>query len=422
MEIVVFGIISLAAVALAVFFYLNSKQQATKLQETEAKLVETLSSLETEKRQNVVLETQLNFLKDQQMEDRALKEKNEAALKEQLELMGKEMILRGSQTLRSENQTQLSQFLQPFKEKLEAFEKEVKSNSQRETERHVNMETIIKGLSEQHLKMNNTAQNLADALRGNQKMQGDWGEMALERILEISGLQKGREYDAQSSLKDESGANLRPDVIVNLPENKHIIIDSKVSLLAFERMINAEEDTDQKIQLTAHIHSIKTHIKQLSEKNYTHLKGIDTPEFVLMFLPIESAFAMAMKEEPGLYQFAWEKRVVIVTPSTLLATLKTIESIWKQERQNRHALDIADQAGKLYDKFHGFISDMELIGKKQRDAQEAYDDAMKKLSSGPGNLIGGAEKLIKLGAKAKKQLDSKYFSADDNAQLEEPTA
>lgn len=425
METIVFGIISLAAVAAAVYFYINAKhssanwlESTSKLQQAQADIFEKTAQLEQQKRNNIVLETQLDLLKKQLEEDKQLKEKNEAALKEQLELMGKEMILRGSQALRSENQTQLNQFLLPFKEKLDAFEKEVKTNNQRETERFVNMETIIKGLSEQHLKMNNTAQNLADALRGNQKMQGDWGEMALGRILEISGLQKGREYDSQSSFKDESGANLRPDVVVNLPENKHIIIDSKVSLLAFERMINAEEEMEQKIQLMAHIQSIKTHIKQLSEKNYAHLKGIDTPEFVLMFLPIESAFAMAMKEEPGLYQLAWEKRVVMVTPSTLLATLKTIESIWKQERQNRHAMDIADQAGKLYDKFFGFVSDMELIGKKQRDASEAYEEAMKKLSTGPGNLIGGTEKLIKLGAKAKKQLNSKYFSAEDDNQIE----
>lgn len=420
MELITLLIISLIAVGAAIFFFLKAKQNsdlASKIQlEKEQnifalseELKQNFSKYDDEKKKAIVLETQLEAVKQQLLEHKENQSKTEIALKEQLELMGKEIVLRGSQVLRSENQQQLSQFLTPFKEKLEAFEKEVKQSNEKDTERYVNMETIIRGLTEQHSKMNNTAQNLADALRGNQKTQGDWGELALERILEMSGLEKGREYATQSNYKDEDDRNQRPDVIINLPENKHIIIDSKVSLVAFERSINADNEHEQKTQMSAHILSLKNHIKQLSEKNYIHLKGLDTPEFVLMFIPLESSFAWAMKEEPNLYQFAWEKKIVLVTPSTLLATLKTVESIWKQERQNRHAIDIADQAGKLYDKFVGFISDLENVGKKQKDAASAYDEAMKKLSTGAGNLITSTEKLVKMGAKAKKQLDGKYL-------------
>lgn len=425
MELITLLIISLIAGGAAIFFFLKAKQNsdlALKIQQEKEQTIFSLNEeikqtqvkYDDEKKKAIVLETQLEAVKQQLLEHKENQSKTEIALKEQLELMGKEIVARGSQVLRSENQQQLSQFLTPFKEKLEAFEKEVKQSNEKETERYVNMETIIRGLTEQHSKMNNTAQNLADALRGSQKTQGDWGELALERILEMSGLEKGREYATQSNYKDEDDRNQRPDVIINLPENKHIIIDSKVSLVAFERSINAENDQEQKTHMTAHILSLKNHIKQLSEKNYIHLKGLDTPEFVLMFIPLESSFAWAMKEEPNLYQFAWEKKIVLVTPSTLLATLKTVESIWKQERQNRHAIDIADQAGKLYDKFVGFISDLENVGKKQKDAANAYDEAMKKLSTGAGNLIVSTEKLVKMGAKAKKQLDGKYLENSED--------
>lgn len=413
MEQIILIIIALIAGVSAVFFYLKSKQHADANSRNRDELLQAVKLQDDAQKKNVILETQLDLIKGQLDEHRQNQSKTEQLLKEQLELMGKEMLMRGTQVLRSENQLQLEQFLNPFKEKLTSFEKEVRENNQKGLERHISLETVIRGLNEQHLKMNNTAQNLADALRGNQKTQGDWGELALERILEMSGLEKGREYSTQSNFRDETERNQRPDMIINLPENKHIIIDSKVSLVAFERSINADSEQEQKTQMAAHIVSIKNHIRQLSEKNYIHLKGLDTPEFVLMFIPLESSFAWAMKEEPGLYQFAWEKKIVLVTPSTLLATLKTVESIWKQERQTRHAMDIAEQAGKLYDKFVGFIQDLENVGKKQKDAANAYDEAMKKLSIGPGNLVTSTEKLVKMGAKAKKQLDGKYLNTDE---------
>jgi DNA recombination protein RmuC len=402
-------IVALVAAGLALWLFQALKNTREKLAEQQQLLGQVQTILEAEKHKNISLETEIVLRKQQQEDDKQALERREATLKEQLDLLGKDIVARGSQALRSENQVQLNQLLAPFKEKLDQFEAEVRATNIKELERHVSMETIIRGLTEKHDQMHNTAQNLADALRGNQKTQGDWGEMALERILEMSGLEKGREYTTQESFRDEQGAILRPDVIIHLPENKHIVIDSKVSLKAFEKFINDENELERKAHLAGHILSIKAHIKQLGDKNYAHLNGLDTPEFVLMFIPLESSFALAIREEPGLYQQAWEKRVVLVTPSTLLATLKTVESIWKQERQTKNAIDIADQAGKLYDKFVGFIADMEHIGKKQTEAAKAYDEAMKKLHTGPGNLLGSTEKLRKMGAKAKKQLDNKFF-------------
>lgn len=358
---------------------------------------------------NIQLSTQLESLTERLDRERTIALEKQKELKEQLELVGNELINKGTKQLKTENIEGLSSLLLPFKEKLTAFEKEVRDNSKKDIERFAAMEAVVKSLSEQHAKMNNTAQNLVDALRGEQKVQGDWGELALERILESSGLENGREYETQSTYKDENGRLLRPDVVIHLPENKHIIIDSKVSLKAFEQYINSDNANEKKLALSHHILSVKNHIKQLGDKNYNYLPGIESPDFVLMFLPLESSFALAIKEEPDLYQMAWDKKVVLVTPSTLLATLKTVSSIWKQEKQNKNALEIATQASRLYDKFIGFISDMEQIGKKQKDAMEAYDGAMNKLSTGKGNLVRSAEKLKELGVKSKKQLDQKFL-------------
>jgi DNA recombination protein RmuC len=334
----------------------------------------------------------------------------------QLELVGKDIVAQGNKALKAENEEQLRQILTPLKDKLEKFELKVTENKEHDIERFANMETLIKTLSEQHSQMHDTAQNLVNALKGEQKTQGDWGELALERILEFSGLEKGREYQVQPSYLNEKNERFRPDIVINLPDDKHIVIDSKVSLKAFERYVNEEENELKKAALANHIISIKTHIKGLGDKDYPHLPGLSSPDFVLMFMPIESAFSMAMKEEPLLYQQAWEKKVVIVTPTTLLATLKTVEGLWKQERQNKHAFEIAEQAGRLYDKFVGFVGDLEKVGAKQKDALSAYDDAMSKLKDGRGNLTRSAEKLKELGVKSKKQLDKKFLDEKDETE------
>lgn len=363
----------------------------------------------------IQLETENTNLKQFISTEKQAHADHQRELKNHLELIGKNLIQQGSQVLRNENEQKLNALLNPLKERLQAFENEVKIANRQEIERFSSMETIVKVLSEQHTKMHSTAQNLVDALRGDQKTQGDWGEMALERILETSGLEKNREYFIQNSYKDENNNQLRPDVIIQLPDNKHLIIDSKVSLKSFERYVNDDDEASRKTALTNHLISIKSHIKLLGEKDYSHLPGLSSPDFVLMFIPLESSFSLAIKEEPSLYQLAWDKRVVLVTPSTLLATLKTVGSIWKQERQNRHALEIAEQAGRLYDKFAGFIDDMERIGSKQKEATIAFEHAMNKLSTGNGNIIRSAEKLKEMGAKAKKSLDRKYRDLNQNS-------
>jgi DNA recombination protein RmuC len=368
----------------------NHQQVQQEKQNLSLELVSTKKSLE-------LTEQQLQFERKKRSED-------ETQLKEQLNAIAKAVVVQGANTLKQENQQQLELLLQPFKEKLTSFEKEVRDQKEKGVQQYASMESLVKALSEQHQLMNKSAQNLADALKGEQKTQGNWGELALERILELSGLQVGIEFEKQFTIKDENGNQLRPDFVIHLPDEKHLVIDSKVSLTAFERFVNASNETEKALALKAHLTSIHAHIKSLGEKNYAMQKQLNTPEFVLLFLPIESAFSLAIKEEPDIYTKAWEKRVVIVTPSTLLATLKTVESIWKQERQTRNALLIASEAGKLYDKFVGFVDDLQLVEKKQREALNAQESAMKKLHTGSGNLVGKIEQLKKLGAKTSKQL------------------
>ncbi len=403
---ILFAILAL----IIVYFFNENRQLKKKIIDSEGRLQQLANTAEESRVMAAAMEARQRSLEEQLQQEKDAHSQKQQELKEQLELMGKDLVRQGASVLKTENEEKLNAILEPLKERINAFEKEVREANRLGTERHVSMEAVIKTLSDQHTKMNTTAQNLVDALRGEQKVQGDWGELALERILEASGLEKNREYFVQNSFKDAEGNNLRPDVIIQLPENKQIIVDSKVSLKAFEQFVNEEDEQKRKGLLQQHIQSVKTHIKQLSEKDYTKIPEITSPDFVLLFIPLESSFALAMKEEPNLYQQAWDKKIVIVTPSTLLATLKTVGSIWKQELQTRNAKEIAEQAGRLYDKFVGFVSDMEKIGNKQREAANAYDAAMNKLHTGNGNLIRSAEKLKKLGVKSGKDIDPKYLN------------
>lgn len=418
--------LALIAVFFSLWFFLENKKQRSVYDELQSELRLARDEKEvyrTEKEQVKEQLIQASAQRDmfsQQLEEQKLQfAEQKEILERQLQLLGKSIVDEGSKTLKTESHQKLNELLLPFKEKLENFEKEVRENNKREIEHHSSMFTVVKTLSEQHEKMKSTAQNLVDALRGENKIQGDWGEMALERILESSGLEKGREYETQSSFRDENGNLQRPDVVIHLPDNKKIIIDSKVSLRAFERYINEEDLVKKKEALKDHLTSLRTHIKQLGEKDYSHLTDINSPEFVLLFIPLESSFALAVKEEPDLYALAMKQKIVLVTPSTLLATLKTVDSIWKHERTNKHAVEIAEQAGRLYDKFVNFVADLEKVGKKQAEANSAYVDALNKLNTGKGNLIVSAEKLKLLGVKTKKNLDKKYLVDDlDDEQVD----
>ncbi len=339
---------------------------------------------------------------------------NEIQQKFQLEFqnVANKLLDEKSQKFVETNRTNLDILLNPLKENIKAFEEKVDKVYKAESdERHVLRGEITK-LMELNKQISDEAQNLTKALKGDSKKQGNWGEVILERVLERSGLVKDREYRLQASLNTEDGSRFQPDVIIDLPDDKHLIIDSKVSLVAYERLINCETDDERKLYSKAHVESIRNHVLNLSSKNYHDLHQINSPDFVLLFVPIESSFSFAVQLDAELFSDAWEKKVVIVSPSTLLATLRTIASIWKQERQNRNVLEIAALSGRMYDKFVGFVADIENIGKNIKSSQSAYESAMNKLSEGNGNLTVTADKIKKLGAKANKQLDEKYLGEE----------
>jgi len=321
-----------------------------------------------------------------------------------------------------QNKENLKNILSPLQDRIQLFEKKVEDTHKESIDYHAALRQQILGLREMNEQMSKETINLTKALKGDSKMQGNWGELVLERVLEKSGLEKDREYFVQQSFVTEEGNRVFPDVIINLPDGKKMIIDSKVTLTAYERYIN-EEDSDVKNQyLKEHIISINRHVEQLGNKNYHDLYQMESPDFVLLFIPIESAFAIALNEDTTLYNKAFEKNIVIVTPSTLLATLRTIDSMWTNQKQQENAIEIARQAGALYDKFEGFVSDLIKIGKKMDEAKIEYGNAMNKLVDGKGNLVNSVEKLKKMGAKAKKALPESVLKraseSDTNVSIE----
>jgi DNA recombination protein RmuC len=311
------------------------------------------------------------------------------------------------------NQKNISDILTPLKEKIEKFEKKVEDTYEKGLKEQTELRTEIKNLSELNVRISEEANNLTRALKSDSKKMGNWGEMILDRILEQSGLEKGKEYFTQYTDHSEDGTILRPDVVIRLPEKKHIIIDSKVSLVAYDRFVNSTEDHEKERWQKAHLDSVREHIKGLGEKNYSDAVTLDSPDFVLLFMPLESAFSLAIQNDPELFNFAWQKRIVMVSPTTLLATLKTVESIWKHEKQTQNAMEIARQGGSLYDKFVNFIADLEKIGTQINSLQGTYQEAHKKLTSGKGNLVRQTEMLKKLGIKTEKSLTDKLLPEDE---------
>ena len=310
------------------------------------------------------------------------------------------------------NRTNLDLILNPLKENLKAFEDKVEKVYNMEAAERNTLKGVITQLMDLNKQISDEAQNLTKALKGDNKKQGNWGEVILERVLERSGLVRDQEYRVQAAMQATDGTRYQPDVIIDLPDDKHLVIDSKVSLIAYERLVNADTEEDRKLFAKAHIESIRGHIGGLSSKKYHDLYKINSPDFVLLFVPIESSFSIAVQLDGELFNYAWDKKVVIVSPSTLLATLRTIASMWKQERQNRNVLEIARLSGDMYDKFVGFLGDMDSIGRNINQTQSAYNTALNKLSEGRGNLTTTAEKIKKLGAKADKQIDQKFIGED----------
>lgn len=356
---------------------------------------------------NAYLQAQQEKFEDQKEEIQRTK----AQFNNEFQVLANKILDEKTQKFTALNQQYLGVILDPLKEKIKTFEEKVeKSYAQESAERNV-LKGVVEQLMQQSLQIKDEANNLTRALKGDSKKQGNWGEVILERVLERSGLTKDQEYRLQVSLQDEQGRRLQPDAIIDLPDDKQLIVDSKVSLVAYDNYINAETEEELSLHLKLHVQSIENHVKELSAKNYHSLYGIHSPDFVMLFMPIESALSVAVMHKPELFSDAWDRRVVIVSPSTLLATLRTIASMWKQERQNRNVLEIAREAGALYDKFVGFLTDMQQIQVHLNKASEKHDEAMKKLSTGTGNVVRRVENLKSLGAKANKQIDDKFLDS-----------
>lgn len=355
-------------------------------------------------REYTVLHTRFGELQRTSAEKIKLLEEAKTALSTQFESLANRIFDEKTKRFDASQQQQMTMMLTPFREQIEQFAKSTQERYMHEAkERHLLKDEIVR-LKSMNERLSEDALNLANALRGENKTQGSWGEMVLSRILEESGLREGHEYSAQGSYRDELGKLLRPDVVVKLPRGKQVVIDSKVSLVAFERFMNAQEPEAKAHALKAHIQSLHAHIKGLGAKRYENLPEIDTLDFVLLFMPIEGAFLLALEQDSTFFKTAYEHNIIVVGPSTLLATLRTIEHAWRSERQNRNTQEIVKLAEGMYDKFVLFVEEMQRLGEQLGRSQESYERAMNRLSAGKGNLILRAEKIRELGIKPKKAL------------------
>ena len=427
----------LAGIALVIgavggFFiaHFKSKSESSRLEERNANLDEQLkeadsklgkvqqekeAELTKERERAGDLDRQLATLKAEYsgLQQKLAEQKEEVAqmqeqLKVQFENLANKILDEKSEKFTKQNKESLDQILDPLGKKLEEFRKKVEETHKDEVEARGSLKQELKQLMDLNKKMSEEANNLTKALKGDSKAQGNWGEVILERILERSGLTKGREYEVQQSATTEDGRRLQPDVVVHLPDEKFLIIDSKVSLTAYERFSSADDESETQSALKQHVTSLRAHVKGLSEKNYQHIHGDRSPDFVLLFVPIEPAFGVALQTDPDLYYEAFDRNIVIVSPSTLLATLATIDSVWKQEYQNKNALEIAQRGGALYDKFVLFVESLDQIGARIEQTQKSYEEAKTRLSEGSGNLVRQAEMLKNLGAKATKKLPDSF--------------
>jgi DNA recombination protein RmuC len=393
---------------------LQVEQEKTRSLSTDLQTVR--QELQDERNKNFELNNALATIKaNQQNLQKKLEEQQTDALKIQEKLtlefkhLANEIFEEKGRKFAEQNKTNLGEILNPLKEKITDFEKKVEQSHKESLERNTAMREQLTNLKELNQQITKEAGNLTKALKGDSKTQGNWGEYILESILEKSGLVKGREYVVQESITTEEGKRLQPDVVIKLPDNKNIIIDSKVSLIAYDRFISAEDDVERAANLKLHIQSLRQHIRGLSDKNYQKLYSIGSLDFVLLFIPIEPAFSAAAQHDTEIFNDAFEKNIVIVSPSTLIATLRTIASIWKQEHQNKNTMEIARQATALYEKFVGFTNDLIELGNQLRRTQTSYEGAMNKLSTGSGNLVRRVEEFKKLGIQPSKPIDQRLL-------------
>jgi DNA recombination protein RmuC len=397
------------------------KQQEDKLQERLHALTDERENIRKEKdllnselvRRNADLDNLREKLQEQKAEVEQLQEK----FSKEFENLANKILDEKSSKFTKQNKESLEILLSPLQEKIKTFEKRVEDTNKESLGRHSELKEQIKQLSQLNQQMSKDADNLTKALKGDSKMQGNWGELILTRILEKSGLEKDREYTVQDSHTTTDGKRLQTDVLIHLPDGKKMIIDSKVSLTHFERFVSEEDELQKELHLKQHIASIKRHVEQLSAKSYQHLLE-ESPDTVFMFIPIEPAFAIASAHEPNLYEQAFDKQVIIVTPATLLAALRLVDNLWQNDRQKQNALEIATQAGALYDSFTNLTDELIKVGKQIGTVQNSYESAMKKLT-GKGNLIRRVEKLKKLGAKTSKNIDAKLLKRAEDDESED---
>lgn len=393
---IAFSLIALfCLIAIFSLYYAWQQSQARVKAETE---------LEAERRQSA---DKLSTLQQSAQEAKSV-------LSDQFKNLANEILEEKSRRFAEQNQQNLDTLLKPLQEKLTDFRKQVDETYQSEARERFALKQEVEKLAGLNLRMTDETRALTNALKGESKTQGDWGELVLETILENSGLRKGEEYLVQDTQTISDGSRLQPDVVILLPESKHLVIDSKVSITAYTRYMQSDDEDVKISELNSHVLSIKQHIQGLSAKNYQDLYGVGSIDFVLMFIPIEPAFLAAMRHAPEIYQDALKKNIVIVCPSTLLATVRTVAHLWRQEQQNRNAQEIARQCASLYDKFVGFVEDLDKVGQRLEQAQVSYSDAVGKLKTGRGNLIRTAENVKKLGVKPNKSLPSKLTDVADD--------
>lgn len=414
---IIYLIIGLIIGGLAAWFIASSKfkGESDRVEERSVILERERSTLENNlnsERQKVLelnsklsaLQSDYNNLQQKLTEQKAEVEELQQKFTKEFENLANKIFKEKTDEFSKQSKTNLSEILNPLKEKINEFQSKVEETNKESIDRFASLRQQLTSLKDMNQQITQEAKNLTEALKGQSKTQGNWGEFILESILEKSGLVKGREYVVQESLTSESGKRLQPDVIIKLPENKSIVVDSKVSLIGYEKYISEEDEHQKQLGLREHINSIRSHIKNLSGKNYQNLYQLESLDFVLMFMPIEPAFALAVQNDQAIFNDAFEMNIVIVSPLTLLATLRTISSIWRQENQNKNALEIARQSGDMLDKFTAFVEDLLTVGKGLISVKDNYDKAMNKLTDGRGNLISRAEKIKELGAKTSKSL------------------
>lgn len=386
----------------------------------QAETINTLRSEEAEDKKELMrltslvieLQTKLNNEINAAQEKISLLKNAEKQMSEQFKNIATEILDDKSKKFTEQNQTNLNSILEPLKERIVEFKTKVEQVYDQEGKERIALGEQVRQLMELNNKLSSDANNLTNALKGNSKVRGNWGEMILEKVLETAGLRKGSEYDVQESHTLEDRSRLQPDVVIHLPEGRHIVIDSKVSLVAYDAYASANDDAEKTIALKRHIDSVKSHIKGLSSKSYQNLYGLQSLDFVMMFIPIEPAFMVSISEDSNLWHEAWQKNVLLVSPSTLLFVVRTVAHLWKQEHQNKNAQEIAQRGAALYDKFVGFVEDLEKVGDKLSQTKLTYDSALGKLSSGNGNLIRQAEMLRELGVKSTKQLPENVIAIE----------